>query len=114
MFAHLGTAGEADFADARVGADCLAKRGAGPGDARDGFRRKTGLEQNLHQFKRRQRGVGRRLEQHGVAALDGEACDLNHCVWASFENDPEFKKATEIRDQAVKVVTITGKSIYSE
>ena len=27
----------------------------------------------------------------------------------AFESDPEFKKAAEIRDQAVKVVTITGR-----
>jgi len=32
----------------------------------------------------------------------------------AFENDPEFKKAAEIRDQAVKLVTITAKSIYGE
>ncbi len=32
----------------------------------------------------------------------------------AFENDPEFKKAAEMRNQAVKLVTITAKSIYSE
>jgi len=33
---------------------------------------------------------------------------------AAFENDPEFKKATEIRDKAAKLVTITGKSVFGD
>jgi uncharacterized protein (DUF1330 family) len=31
-----------------------------------------------------------------------------------FENDPDFQKATEIRDKAVKLVTITGKSVFGD
>jgi len=33
---------------------------------------------------------------------------------AAFENDPEFKKATEIRDKAAKLVTITAKSVFGD
>jgi len=32
----------------------------------------------------------------------------------AFENDPEFKKATEIRDKAAKLVTITGRSVFGD
>jgi uncharacterized protein (DUF1330 family) len=32
----------------------------------------------------------------------------------AFENDPEFKKAAEIRDKAVKLVTITAKSVFGD
>ena len=31
-----------------------------------------------------------------------------------FENDPEFKKAAAIRDKAVKLVTITAKSMLGD
>ena len=30
----------------------------------------------------------------------------------AFENDPEFQKVAEIRDKAVKLVTITAKSVF--
>ena len=32
----------------------------------------------------------------------------------AFENDPEFKKAAEIRDKAAKLVTITAKSVFGD
>ena len=32
----------------------------------------------------------------------------------AFENDPEFKKVADIRDAAVKLVTITGKSVFGD
>jgi len=32
----------------------------------------------------------------------------------AFENDPEFKKTAEIRDKAVKLVTITAKSVFGD
>ena len=32
----------------------------------------------------------------------------------AFENDAEFKKAAEIRDRAVKLVTITAKSVFGD
>ncbi len=32
----------------------------------------------------------------------------------AFETDPEFKKATEIRDTAAKLVTITAKSVFGD
>jgi len=31
-----------------------------------------------------------------------------------FENDPDFQKATEIRDKAARLVTITGKSVFGD
>lgn len=30
----------------------------------------------------------------------------------AFENDPEFRKVAELRDKAVKLVTITGRSVF--
>ena len=32
----------------------------------------------------------------------------------TFENDPEFQKVAEIRDKAVKMVTITAKSVFGD
>ena len=32
----------------------------------------------------------------------------------AFENDPEFKKTSEIRDKAVKLVSVTGKSVFGD
>ena len=32
----------------------------------------------------------------------------------AFENDPEYKKVTIIRDRAVKLVTITAKSVFGD
>ncbi len=32
----------------------------------------------------------------------------------AFENDPEFLKASEIRDKAVKLVSITGRSVFGD
>jgi uncharacterized protein (DUF1330 family) len=32
----------------------------------------------------------------------------------AFENDPEFQKVAEIRDKAVKLVTITAKSVFGD
>jgi len=38
----------------------------------------------------------------------------NAAAKEAFENDPEFKIAAEIRDKAVKLVTITGKSVFGD
>jgi uncharacterized protein (DUF1330 family) len=38
----------------------------------------------------------------------------NVAAQEAFENDPEFKRATEIRDKAVKLVTITAKSVFGD
>jgi len=32
----------------------------------------------------------------------------------AFENDPEFKKAAQIRDKAAKLVSVTGKSVFGD
>lgn len=32
----------------------------------------------------------------------------------AFENDPEFKKVAEIRDEAAKLVTVTGRSVFGD
>ncbi len=32
----------------------------------------------------------------------------------AFENDLEFQKATQIRDKAVKIVTITARSVFGD
>ena len=32
----------------------------------------------------------------------------------AFENDPDFKDVAKIRDRAVKLVTITGKSVFGD
>ena len=38
----------------------------------------------------------------------------NAAAKEAFENDPEFKKAAQIRDKAVKLVTITAKSVFGD
>ena len=38
----------------------------------------------------------------------------NAAAKEAFENDPEFKKAAEIRDKAAKLVTITAKSVFGD
>ena len=38
----------------------------------------------------------------------------NAAAKEAFENDPEFKKATEIRDKAVNLVTITARSVFGD
>ncbi len=35
-------------------------------------------------------------------------------VKAAFESDPEFAKVAKIRDEAVKLVTITGSSVFGD
>ena len=57
-------------------------------------------------------------------AIEGEGMDRPDeivVVWfadvdarSAFENDPEYKKAAEIRDKAVKLISVTGKSIFGE
>ncbi len=32
----------------------------------------------------------------------------------AFENDPEFQKSAQIRDKAVKLVTITARSVFGD
>ena len=32
----------------------------------------------------------------------------------AFENDPDFKRAAEIRDKAAKLVSISGKSVFRD
>ena len=38
----------------------------------------------------------------------------NAAAKEAFENDPEFKKAAEIRDKVVKLVTITATSMFGD
>ena len=38
----------------------------------------------------------------------------NAAAKQAFDNDPEYKKAAEIRDKAVNLVTITGKSVFGD
>ena len=57
-------------------------------------------------------------------AIEGEGMDkpdqivvtwfANSDARNAFENDPEFKKASELRDKAVKLVTVTGKSVFGD
>ena len=72
------------------------------------------------------------LARHGVhverwlmtEAIEGEGMDkpdqivvtwfANSDARNAFENDPEFKKASELRDKAVKLVTVTGKSVFGD
>ena len=72
------------------------------------------------------------LTRHGVhierwlmtKAIEGEGMDkpdqivvtwfANSDARKAFENDPEFKKATELRDKAVKLVTVTGRSVFRD
>ena len=32
----------------------------------------------------------------------------------AFENDPEYREAAKIRDRAVKLVIVTGRSVYGD
>ncbi len=38
----------------------------------------------------------------------------NAAAKEAFENDPDFKEAAKIRDRAVKLVTITRKSVFGD
>ena len=38
----------------------------------------------------------------------------NEAAKQAFENDPEFVEAAKIRDEAVRLVTITGNSVFGE
>jgi len=38
----------------------------------------------------------------------------NAAAKEAFEKDPEFKKATKIRDKAAKLVTITARSVFGD
>ena len=72
------------------------------------------------------------LARHGVhverwlmtEAIEGEGMDkpdqivitwfANSDARKAFENDPEFKKTSEIRDKAVKLVSVSGKSVFGD
>ena len=72
------------------------------------------------------------LERHGVhierwlmtEAMDGDGLtrpDEIVVTWfespeakAAFESDPEFVEAAKIREKAVKLVTITGHSVFGD
>ncbi len=72
------------------------------------------------------------LARHGVhierwlmtSAIEGEGMDkpdeivvtwfANSDARNAFENDPEFKKASEIRDKAAKLVSVTGRSVFGD
>ncbi len=71
------------------------------------------------------------LAKHGVhierwlvtESMDGDGMEKpdeivvtwfeNAAAKEAFENDPDFKKAAEIRDKAAKLVTITAKSVLA-
>jgi len=72
------------------------------------------------------------LAKHGVhierwlvtESMDGDGMEKpdeivvtwfeNAAAKEAFENDPDFKKAAEIRDKAAKLVTITAKSVFGD
>ncbi len=72
------------------------------------------------------------LAKHGVhierwlvtEAIDGDGIEKPDEIVVSwfasaaakdaFENDPEFKKVAEIRDKAVKLVTVTARSVFGD
>ncbi len=72
------------------------------------------------------------LARHGVhierwlmtESIEGEGMDRPDEIvvtWfadsdakTAFENDPEFKKAAEIRDKAATLVSVTGKSVFGD
>ncbi len=72
------------------------------------------------------------LAKHGVhierwlvtEAMEGDGLEkpdeivvtwfTNPAARDAFENDPEFKKAAEIRDKAVKLVTVTARSVFGD
>ena len=73
MLADVAAAGERDLAHAAVLHEEVAELAARPGQRADALRRQPGLQQDLRELERRQRGVGRRLDDHGIAAGDGRA-----------------------------------------
>jgi uncharacterized protein (DUF1330 family) len=72
------------------------------------------------------------LAKHGVRierwlvteSMDGDGMERpdeivvtrfeNAAAKEAFENDPDFKKAGEIREKAAKLVTITAKSVFGD
>ncbi len=72
------------------------------------------------------------LARHGVhierwlmtEAIEGEGMDKPDQIvvtWfadasarEAFETDPDFKRAAEVRDRAVKLVSVTGKSVFGD
>lgn len=72
------------------------------------------------------------LAKHGVHIerwlmtedMDGESIERpdqivvtwfkNEAAKQAFENDPEFVEAAKIRDEAVRLVTITGRSVFGD
>ncbi len=72
------------------------------------------------------------LARHGVHierwlmtdAIEGEEMDkpdeivvtwfANSDARKAFDNDPFFKKTSELKDKAVKLVTVTGKSVFGD
>ena len=38
----------------------------------------------------------------------------NAAAKEAFENDPEFQRVAQIRDQAVRMVTVTAKSVFGD
>ena len=72
------------------------------------------------------------LARHGVhierwlmtESLEGEGMDRPDQIVVTrfadtkareaFENDPDFKRAAEIRDRAVKLVSVSGKSVFGD
>ena len=72
------------------------------------------------------------LARHGVhierwlmtEALEGEGMDKPDQIvvtWfadsnarEAFENDPDFKRAAEIRDRAARLVSVSGRSVFGD
>ncbi|MHC4094237.1 MAG: DUF1330 domain-containing protein [Planctomycetota bacterium] len=72
------------------------------------------------------------LARHGVhierwlmtEEIEGEGIDqpdeivvtwfANSDARLAFENDPEFKKAAQMRDKAAKLVSVTGRSVFGD
>ncbi len=72
------------------------------------------------------------LARHGVhverwlmtEAIEGEGMDKPDqivVIWfadasarEALETDPDFKRAAEVRDRAVKLVSVTGKSVFGD
>ncbi len=87
---------------------------------------------DAHLFAEYQEQAKPILARHGVhivrwlmtEAIEGEGMDrpdqvvvtwfANSDAREAFENDPGFKKASEIRDKAVKLVSVTGKSVFGD
>ena len=51
------------------------------------------------------------LARHGVHV---ERWLMTETIEGEGMNDPDFKKASEIRDKAVKLVSVTGKSMFGD